>query len=151
MSHRDAQKKEGSARVRALWQEDLGQVWGRGRVRDGSVHWRVGGAGGRGRRERRDRGGAAKLTSFAQTLDLTSGPQRSRHRPHPLGGGRAYVHALPPPKPNRSGHGGCAGNGEAAPSFCTEVAANLVALETEIIIGRQLMATPRVGADDQTS
>lgn len=39
------------------------------------------------------------------------------------------------------------GNGEAAPSS-TEVAANLVSLETEIIIGSQLMATPltRVGA-----
>lgn len=63
----------------------------------------------------------------------------------PAGGGRADVSSLPPPAPSirrqRCGR-------EAAPSFSTEVAASLVALETEIIIGSQLMATPltRVGA-----
>lgn len=69
----------------------------------------------------------------------------------PPRGGRAAVRALLSPKPNRSGQAGCTGNGEDAPSCCTEVAANLVALETEIIIGRQLMATPRVGAGNQAS
>lgn len=107
---------------------------------------------------------------------MARGPHRSRDRRACAGGAGRWPRcraaagpeagspgnwpaAAPPPaeaeptsahfrlQPHRSGGGG-AGDGEAAPSFSTEVAANLVALETEITIGSQLMATglTRVGA-----